>query len=465
MFGKLANSRSGAGTVSRALAAPAFVAALVATAAPLRSSAQTATPSDSTVTGISAIVRRATEANPAIHAAKARLTAAQARIGPAGTAPDPMLMAGLVNFPIASSGGMSEPMTMKMIGVSQTVIYPGKLSLARRSAVLEADGARAALDVTRRDVVRRATVAYYEIAYLDRALDVAKQTSMTLSNVIRVTESRYSTGAGAQEDVLKARVESARLSETANALMEQRRAVLATLNAALDQRSDEPLVGPAVEDRVAHAALAHDVDAIRFTAQTLGATAADSPLPSVPALQQLAIDHSPGLREHEAMIAAQAARVQLAEKERKPDIDLSLRYGQRSGRPDMVSAEVSIPLKLHRRAREDQQLAEAISILEALHAEHVGQVNALREQVATLAAELDRNRTQLALYAKAILPESRAAVTAALTGYQAGRGNVLTVLDGANTVFSAEIGYYRALSDFAKNLAKLEEIVGAEVLP
>jgi cobalt-zinc-cadmium efflux system outer membrane protein len=376
-----------------------------------------------------------------------------------------MLTAGLVNLPISSSGGMSEPMTMKMIGISQTVIYPGKLSLARRSAELEADGARAALDVARRDVVRRATESYYEIAYLDRAIDVAEQTSMTLSNVIRVTESQYSTGAGAQEDVLKARVEAARLSETANMLMEQRRAVLATLNAALDQRSDEPLVGPAVEDRVAHAALTQDVDAIRFTAQTLGATAAGSPLPSVPALQQLAIDNSPRLREHEATIAAQVARVQLAEKEHKPDIDLSLRYGQRSGLPDMISAEVSVPLKLHRRAREDQQLAEATSILEALHAEHAVQVNALREQVATLAAELDRNRTQLALYAKAILPQSRAAVTASLTGYQAGRGNVLTVLDAANTVFSSEIAYYRALSDFAKNLAKLEEIVGAEVLP
>ena len=92
-------------------------------------------------------------------------------------------------------------------------------------------------------------------------------------------------------------------------------------------------------------------------------------------------------------------------------------------------------------------------------------VNALREEVAGIAAELDRNRTQLALYTKAILPQGRAAVTAALTSYQAGRADLLTVLDNENTIFTYEVAYYRALSDFAKNIARLEQVVGVEVLP
>ena len=471
MFGSLVDSRRGVGARARAraFATRPLVAAFVALAVPHRSFAQGAVRLDTSGADIDAILRRAATANPAIRASEARYTAAQSRIGPAAVRPDPVMMAGIINLPLtrmdAAGSSLPDEMTMKMVGVSQTIVYPGKLLLARQVAASEAEGARAAIDVTRRDVERSAKQAYYEIAYLDRAIDITAQTSNVLADVVRVTETHYSTGAGGQQDVLKARVESSRLSETANMLIEQRRAALAQLNAVLDLPSDAPVARALIPDRIVGAALARDAALVRFTAQTLGSPAADSPLPSATTLQNLAIEHSPALREHEAMIAAQATRVELARKAYKPDFDLSLQYGQRTGRPDMITAQISVPLKLHRRTREDQQLAAASGDLAALHAEHTVRVNALREEVAGLVAELDRNRTQLALYTKAILPQGRAAVTAALTSYQAGRADLLTVLDNENTIFAYEIAYYRALSDFAKNIARLEQVVGAEVLP
>ncbi|MEO6877134.1 MAG: TolC family protein [Gemmatimonadaceae bacterium] len=465
MFGSPAGSRNGVGARARTLATRALTAVLIAVVLPNRALAQVAD-SGSTMGGdLDAIVRRANISNPAIRAAEARASAAQARVGPAATRPDPMLMAGIVNLPFASSPVLSDPMTMKMIGVSQTILYPGKLPLARHIAELEADGARAAIDVTRRDVERSAKQAYYEIAYLDRAIEVTTQTSGVLSDVIRVTEAHYSAGTGAQQDVLKARVEAARASETANMLVEQRRAAVAQLNAVLNEDSAAPVAGAAIPEKVVRAALARDPAQVRFTAPSLGSPAAGSPLPTIAELQNLAIAHSPVLREHEAMIAARTAQVELARKAYKPDIDLSLQYGQRTGRPDMISAQVTVPLKLHRRSREDQQLAEANAELMAENAEHEVKVNDIRQEVARLASELERNRTQLALYTKAILPQGRAAVTAALASYQAGRVDLLTVLDNQNTIFTYETAYYRALTDFATNLAKLDQVVGVEVLP
>jgi outer membrane protein TolC len=38
------------------------------------------------------------------------------------------------------------------------------------------------------------------------------------------------------------------------------------------------------------------------------------------------------------------------------------------------------------------------------------------------------------------------------------------VLDNQNTLFTYETEYYRSLSDFAKNLAELEQVVGSEIL-
>ena len=130
----------------------------------------------------------------------------------------------------------------------------------------------------------------------------------------------------------------------------------------------------------------------------------------------------------------------------------------------MISAVVSVPIPLHRGSRQGQEILEARSELSAMEADKRAQVNAIRAQVAKLVSDVERERTELALYAKAILPQGSAAATASLASYQSGKTDLLTVLDNQNTLFTYQTAYYRALADFAKSLAELEQVVGGEVL-
>lgn len=411
------------------------------------------------------LIRAALEGNSTVRAAADRRTASRARVLPAGTRSDPNLQAGLITIPIAKPSLTDDNFTMLMVGLQQSFPYPGKLALRTRVAALDVDAVDALLANARLTVVRDVKAAYYEVAYLDRALEIANRSRTVLVDVIRVTESHYGTGTGLQQDVLKARLEATRLAETANALIEARVTALAQLNAILERASDAPLPAASVPVRLARAAVAENAASIRFTAQTLGARAADSPLPAVTTLQTIAISHSPMLREHEARIAAQAARVELARKDSKPDFDVTVQYNHRVAYPDLLTAQVSIPLRLQRSAKQDQAMAENSAELSALEAEHRASVNALNARVASLASDVERDRTQLALYVKAILPQAHAAVTSALATYQAGRADLLTLLDLQSTVFTSETAYFRALSDFAKAVADLEQTVGAAVLP
>ncbi len=450
------------------LAALASCAAIALLASPAR--AQTSG-------SLESFLPRAGSANPSLQAAIDRVTAAAARVGPATAWADPMLVAGIENLPLgnekaASAGGQvsagssvpGDPMTMKMIGVSQTVPYPGKLSLRRQAAEREVDAARASLDAARLAVARDVRTAFFELAYIDRALTIVERNRSVLADVIQVTEAHYASGTGGQQDVLKARVEAARLGEAASALLEERRATSAELNATLNRDDTTSIPSASIPERIVQAAIPADPNRIRFAAQTLGARTMDSPIPPLAELQDLAVRQNPTLREHEANIAAQSARVELARKASKPDFDVSLQYGQRNQRPDMITAAVSIPLPIHKRARQDQELAEARAELAAMESEHRARVNSIRAQVARLVSELERGRTQLAIYAKAILPQGGAAATAALASYQSGKTDLLTVLDNQNTLFTYETEYYRSLSDFAKNLAELEQLVGSEIL-
>ena len=458
-------------TISVAAIAPSLLAQ-TQTASPATATAERSNPAFEPGE-LGELLRLADSVNPAIIAARNRAAAARARIGPAAAWPDPMLMAGIQNLPLGkmSAQGMvmsappGDDMTMKMIGVSQTVPFPGKSGLRRQIAEREVDAAVAAVQSSSLEVERDVKKSYFELAYLDRAIEIVNQNQPVLADVIRVAETHYAAGLAGQQDVLKARVEAARLGETASALLEQRRSTLAELNALLDRESATPVRSAQIPERVTRAALASDPARIRFATQILGSRAADSPLPPLATLQELALNQNAQLRQRQALIAAQSARVALAGKAVRPDIDFSLQYGQRTQRPDMISAVVSIPLPIHKRARQDQEISEARSELAAMQAEQTGEVNKVRAEVARLVSDLERNRTQLALYAKAILPQGQAAVSSSLASYQAGKSDLLSVLDNQGTLFAYETANDRALADFAKTLADLEAVVGGEVVP
>jgi outer membrane protein, heavy metal efflux system len=412
---------------------------------------------------LEALVRRAVTVHPAVRAAEARSNAASARVLPAGTRPDPMLMAGIQNLPV-SDPGFGDEMTMKMVGLSQTIPYAGRLRLRRTAAEHEVAAAQARVAMARLEAAERVRSAYFELAYLDRALEIVARNQRLLSDFVRVTEVRYSTGSGAQSDVLQANIEVSRLAEAAVALAEQRRIAQARLNEALDRPSDAALPVTSIPARITRAAAPATPSESRFVSPALGARAANSPLPALEALQATAVEHSPLLQEHDAMIQAQAARVEIARREHLPDVDVSIQYGQRDGYPDMVTATVSVPLPINRARRQRQGVTEAAAELMAEQAGHHEMQNRIRLDVARLHSELEQSRSQLALFVGSILPQATAALESATSSYQVGRVDLLALLEAQATVFNYETQYHRLVTDFAQKLAELERVVGVEIL-
>ena len=423
---------------------------------PLSGASETATAS------LDALLAHANTSNPSVRAARERVEAARARVAPAGAIPDPMLGIGVMNLPV-DGAGYSE-MTMNTVMLGQVVPFPGKLGLQRQIAERELVAAEARLEGTRLDLERDARRAYYELAFLDRALDVVEQNQRLLVTLIGVTQARYGVGSGGQDEVLRAQVEASGLAEQAVALTEQRRAALARLNALLDRPSDTLVDAARIPERIARAAVASSASESRFVSAALGARAANSPLPPLETLQQRAIRNSPAVRAQEAEIAAQAARLELARKAHLPDFDASLQYGQRPDHSDMLSVGVSVPIPLHRAARQDAQVTESSAELSVLEAEHHAHVNEVRASVAEAYSEAEKARAQLALFVQAILPQGQAALESATAGFQVGSVEFSALLDNQATLYGYETAYHRALTDFATAVAELQRLVGEEVL-
>lgn len=395
------------------------------------------------------LVTRTLAANPRLRSAEAQASAARARVGPAGAWPDPILMAGIQNLPLtreraAGHGAPTgpEPMTMKMVGASQTIPYPGKTSLRTAVARAEADAADARLASLRLTVSRNVLDAYYDLATARSVLALIERQQQVASSVLPAAEARYVAGTAAQSDVIKSRTEAAMLVDERNAALQQERAALARLNAALDQPSTTPVSSQPVSDDMA-------------TRQPM----------SLDSLHALALRTSPRLREGGAMIAAHAAQAELARREYLPDFDVSIEYGQRDRLPDMITATVGVPIPIQRGRKQSAEARAARFDLAAAEAELKAEENEVRAEITRAHAEIERQRSNAELLTRAILPQARATFASASASYQSGRGELLNVLDAMRAMFAAETMYVRALAELAKATAELQALVGQETTP
>lgn len=420
---------------------------------------------------VDSLAREAVAINSSIRAAEARLTGARERVSPAGAWPDPMLMLGVMNVMIGGEKSAAhgvpmgpDPMRMNVIGVEQTIPFPGKPSLARREARAQLREAEAELARIRFDVQTQVRRAYYDVAFHTRALEIVERNAAVLASLIAASEVRYVSAGASQVEVLNARLEATRLGETASELVEARRGAVARLNALLQRPTDTP-VRAEFPHAVIAAAAPQSAARATFVSGALGARAADSPLKTPEELQVLAQRSSPDLLRRRAIIEAAQARAALSGRDYLPDVTASLEYGQRTDLPDMVSARVAVPLPVFKRRKQDRLAASARTDVAAAEAEHVAAEQEVFARIAELHADLERQRTRLALYVGALIPQGQATVQASLASFQTGRTSLFEVLGHQTALFRYETEYFRALTDFARGLAELEQIVGAEVLP
>ncbi len=389
---------------------------------------------------LAALLVEAGQNNPDLQAARREASAARSRISPAGALDDPMLEAGVLNYPVESRSFKTEDMTMKMIGVTQRLPYPGKRALRRDVAEREAQAAERGLEELANRVRRDVKVAYYELGFVDESLRLAERNRRTLEQYLSIAEARYGVGQGSQADVLKAQTQVSKMLEELIKLGRERPTLEAELNRAAGRAAAPAAINPPP-------AQARDV-ALDFEALRAAARA-----------------KRPQLLAQERMKERSLKAVELARKEYYPDFDVRISYGQRDNaadmrREDMLSFTVAINLPVWRESKRDPRVAEAEAMRDQASAMYQARLNELdamlRQQVAAAGQALKSVR----LYETGLLPQARLTADASLAAYRVGRVDFFTLLDSRMTVFNAETAYAASLAAYNKALAEIEFLVG-----
>ena len=401
-------------------------------------SVQLATPA------LAALIAEALQNNPELRAAAKEIEAANQRVRPAGALEDPMLEAGLLNVPITPWRLNREDMTMKMLGLSQKLPYPGKRALREQLAAKDAQTLDYGLRESRNRVAREVKLAYYDLALTDETVRLLKNNRQILEQFLHIAESRYGVGQAAQAEVFRAQTQLGRMSEELLRMERERPVTEAELMRLLGRR------GNALPISV-------ELPGLRETAL------------NVEALQQAALSERPQLLGLQSVIERGSKALDLARKEAQPDFDLRFSYGQREKdlagmrREDLFSLTVAMNLPVWREDKIEPRIAEAQALreqaLEMLQAQQNEVLARLRQQVALT----EQSRKSVHLYETAILPQARLAVEAALAAYQVSRVDLLMLLDSQMTLFSYEISRARELVSFNKALAEIELLAGKQM--
>ena len=193
---------------------------------------------------LEALLAEAQLNNPDLQAARREVAAARSRVSPAGALDDPMLEAGVLNYPVDSRSFKTEDMTMKMIGVTQRLPYPGKRALRRDFAEKDAAVVEANLHELANKVRRVVMVAYYDLGLIEESQRLAEGNRRVLEQYLSIAEARYGVGQGAQADVLKAQTQVSRMLEELIKLGRERPMAEAELNRAAGRASNPSTVNP-----------------------------------------------------------------------------------------------------------------------------------------------------------------------------------------------------------------------------
>ncbi|WP_244532005.1 TolC family protein, partial [Nitrosomonas aestuarii] len=142
---------------------------------------------------------------------RARAEAIAAIPSQVGTLPDPEISVSAANLPVSTFNSAQVDMTQIGPGISQAIPFPGKLTLRSSAATFEAKAALENVTEARWWLLSSVKQVWWQIFYLDHALQVVKDNQLLLEQFIQITRTKYEVGEGLQQDILLAQLELSNL--------------------------------------------------------------------------------------------------------------------------------------------------------------------------------------------------------------------------------------------------------------
>ena len=391
------------------------------------------------------LIEKALDRNPAIRESLARYRAARQRIPQATSLPDPVLdVTQYARTPETRVG----PQTT-MLSISQTFPWFGKLSDQGKVATKEAAAWRESHEARKAEVVRQVKLAYYDLAYIDRAIRITEEDHELLRYFETLAQARYSQGVGLQQAVVKLQTELTRDLNRLETLRSRRVDAEAALNTLVDRPPETPIprASPAQRPTV------------------------DLKLEN---LYRTARSRRPEVKAAFLRIEKDEKRIQLSRRNYWPDVTVGAGFVNVAGRSDpaarlnpppdegknIYSFSVGVNLPIFRR-KYDAAVLEATEDFLAARERYRSTVNQVEVSIRSVGFRARTIEQQIGLFEDVLLPQAEQALRSSEAAYSTGTLGILDLLDSERVLLEVRLGLAQFDSDYMKALAEMERAIGS----
>lgn len=372
-------------------------------------------------------VKTALQRNPEILLAQKELAAAMGKRLQMTAVADPMLVFRDEGLALnkAKDGSFDKEYSL---GLEQNLEFPGKRALRGEIGRSGEDQAALALDKARLRLVARVKKAYYQAVLSRRTLESLDQASSLLDRFMDNLVIKYQAGDASYSDVLRAKVEKARLQ---NQIIEERRAGTASraeLHILLGNKGDDA------------SALVTDITFVPLQKE-------------LPAIKEEVRASSPTLKMLASKRRQSEAGLRLAMKSGLPDFSLGIYFPSLRSGAWGFSIGLNLPVWGTRRQGEVMEAEAATGkALISLETEE----RRMMIRIETAYAGVKAAEEQVKIFEQKLLKDMEDEIRLAVNQYQYGKIEFFNLLDLYRTYAATQLEHLKALYQYLLALSDLE---------
>lgn len=393
---------------------------------------------------LDSLINQALQVSPKIKMLKEKYNASESRIEINSNLPDPMLTLGLINLPTNSFSFTQEPMTGKIVGLSQAFPFPGKLGSVADVAEKDAEIVTKEISDSENEIKKTISQNYWELVFVRKAIDVANESKVLLKDIAEVVRANYSVSKASQQNLLKVELEITNITDRIEELKSKEKSIVSMINAQL------------LKDAQSYV-YTNDLPSIEYLRITQGK------------LDSLAKSYRPFLEGIQLAKQKAALMEDLARYDYYPNFNLSLQYSfrdkiERTNTPldDFFSVMIGLSLPLNYGGKVTAKVEEAEAMQNMYEEQYQASLQMLNGTFGSSIAKLNTLQERIKLIEEALLPQAQQTYSASLSSYQVAQIDFINVVDAQNKLYQVETNLYRLKSEYLKEINELEFLTGTE---
>jgi len=391
------------------------------------------------------LIKTAIDISPKIELLKSKMNVAGSKIEQSTNLPDPMLTLGLVNLPTNSFSFTQEPMSGKIIGLTQAFPFPGGLKAKADEIAMDTLIVLKEIEDLKNEIRKNVSILYYDLQLARKELELTNENIELLTQIDEVVKTKYEVAEASLQNIIQVEVQITREQDKIETLRGKENSVLSELNALLLRDETTPIIVEEIKQ----------IDNNHFSSTSLIKTANEYR----PFL--LGIKDS----EQKSKLMELSASYLFC-----PNFQIGLQYSQRdytqvSGKNwnDFFSVVFGISLPLNYGGKYTAKINEAKYLQSFYRDQYNSSVQSLNQSFGQITAKLNELQLRDKLISDTLLPQAEQEFNASLADYQVGRIDFVNVINAEKNILKIKIDLLKIKTDYAKNISQLEFLTGTKI--